>query len=392
MAGQGESATLLSLVKAGAVPFDVLHERYGGLLELVRTLIGVVPNCDPYLEIWPTAFRTYNVMVPNFLNLPFTVWGFGAPKEVLGLAMYAASMKAGCMYCSAHTCSFALRRGATPDDVARAGGEDVSELSPAARAAIAVARALSGTRSSLTAAHRQALEAQLPGADAEWVVLSIGMMGFLNKFMDALGVELEPSTVDEVSAVISPSGWSPGKHMDGGQREPNGQPPHPDGLWTKARVVRYAPGALSLDKKWTRGVPDRWPQVGAYLKERTGHDFPVLSRLTRRRAIRALATMLRDNLDVAESVVGIPAKLAAGLELARVTGDSVLEAQLRALGPAHADSRVEALARAIAPSPARVSSEVVAQCSGMSPAAVVEIVTFVSVMQLLHRVEGYYAP
>ncbi len=146
--GKPGEATLLKLVKPGAVPFEVLHERYGGLLELVRTLIGVVPNCDPYLEIWPPAFRTYNVLVPNFLNLPFTVWGIGAPKELLGLAMYAASRTAGCMYCSAHTCSFALRRGAAPDKVAGAGGEDLSGLSAPERAAVAVARALSSTRSS----------------------------------------------------------------------------------------------------------------------------------------------------------------------------------------------------------------------------------------------------
>ncbi|HEY1692971.1 MAG TPA: hypothetical protein VGG39_12460 [Polyangiaceae bacterium] len=390
--GRAEDSTLLPLVKTGAVPFEVLHERYGGLLELVRTLIGVVPNCDPYLEIWPPAFRTYNVLVPNFLNLPFTVWGLGAPKEILGLALYAASRTAGCMYCSAHTCSFALRRGAAPDEVARAGGDDLSGLSAAGRAAVEVARALSGTRSKLTDAHREELEAQLPGAGAEWIVLGIGMMGFLNKFMDGLGVELEPSTVDEVSALISPSGWSPGKHLDGEHREAKGEPPSADGLWTKARVLRHAPGALALDKKWTRGVPDRWPQVGEYLKQHTGHDFPVLSRLTRRRAIRALATMLRDNLDAAASVIGVPVKVAAGIVFARATGDGVLESQLRTLGTAQSDPRVEALAHAIAPSPVRLSREVVEQCRGMSPAAIVEVVTFVSLKQLLHRVEGYYAP
>jgi hypothetical protein len=306
--------------------------------------------------------------------------------------MYAASRMAGCMYCSAHTCSFALRRGTPPDKVAGAGGDDLSGLSASERAAVAVARALSGTRSKVTAAHREELEAQLPGAGAEWIVLGIGMMGFLNKFMDGLGVELEPSTVDEVSALISPSGWSPGKHLDGDHRDAKGEPPRADGLWTKARVLRHAPGAIALDKKWTRGVPDRWPQVGEYVKKHTGHDFPVLSRLTRPRAIRALATMLRDNLDAASSVIGVPAKVAAGLVFARVTEDGVLESQLRKLGPAQSDPRVKALAHAIAPSPVRLSSDVVEQCRGMAPAAVVEVVTFVSLMQLLHRVEGYYAP
>ncbi len=43
--------TLVSLLKEHMIPWETLHERYGPLLELVRTLIGVVPNCDRYLEI-----------------------------------------------------------------------------------------------------------------------------------------------------------------------------------------------------------------------------------------------------------------------------------------------------------------------------------------------------
>jgi hypothetical protein len=37
----------------------------------MRKLLGVVPNFDPYREIWPPAFRTYNVMAPNLLQLTF---------------------------------------------------------------------------------------------------------------------------------------------------------------------------------------------------------------------------------------------------------------------------------------------------------------------------------
>src|SRR5580692_8135483 len=124
---------LVGLLEAEAVPFETLHAEYGGLLELVRTLIGVVPNCDPYLEIWPVGFRTYNVMVPNFLNLPFLVWGLGAPKEVIGLGMYVASRTAGCAYCSGHLCSFALRRGTPSEKIARALDEG-APFTPAERA------------------------------------------------------------------------------------------------------------------------------------------------------------------------------------------------------------------------------------------------------------------
>jgi hypothetical protein len=160
---------------------------------------------------------------------------------------------------------------------------------------------------------------------------------------------------------------------------------------TKLGIVRYAPGAVALDAKWTAGVPNRWPAVGDFLRERTGHAFPVLSRMTHRRAIRALATMLRDNLDATTSVIGVPRKLTAGIVFAGAIGDGTVEAQLRRLGAAEADARVEALARAIAPSPAVVDDAVLESCRSLPPAAIVEVVTFVSLMQLLHRVETYYA-
>ena len=135
-----EGQALVELLEQEAVPFETLHARYGPLLELVRKLLGVVPNCDPYLEIWPPAFRTYNVMVPNLLNLPLMVWSLGAPRSTVGLAMYVSSRAAGCMYCSAHSCTFALRRGATVDEVASALN-NAPALTDADRAAVRVARA-----------------------------------------------------------------------------------------------------------------------------------------------------------------------------------------------------------------------------------------------------------
>jgi hypothetical protein len=381
---------LIRLLKSEAVPFETLHARYGGLLELVRTLIGVVPNCDPYLEVWPPAFRTYNVMVPNFLNLPLLIWGLGAPKDVVGLALYTSSRTAGCAYCSAHTCSFALRRGATPERVASALDDDLSRHTPAERAAIAVARSMSSVPAAVTAAQRDDLATHFTEEHAEWLVLAAAMMGFLNKFMDAIGVELEPTTASEVSRILSPSGWTPGQHL--AELPAEGALPRSDGVMTKLGVMRHAPSALSLDKKWTAGVPGAWPAVGEYLKGRTGHDFPVLGRLRHKRAVRALATMLRDNLDAQTSVIGVPAKLGAGVTFAQVVGNAALAAELRELGKVEKSEVVETLALAIAPSPSRVNEDVVERCRALAPAAIVEVVTFVSLMQLVHRLEAFYPP
>jgi hypothetical protein len=378
---------LVELLEKDAVPFEALHARYGSLLELVRRLLGVVPNCDSYLEIWPPAFRTYNVMVPNLLNLPFMVWGFGAPRSTVGLAMYVSSRTAGCMYCSAHSCTFALRRGATVDEVASAlDGEPA--LTEADRAAVRVARALAVVPAAIGDEDRAGLRRHFSEKDAEWVVLAIAMMGFLNKAMDALGVPLEEATASEVDDVISPSGWAPGQHMRGAVRP--GDPPGADSLATRLGLVRYAPQAIKLDKAWTRGVPDRWPAVGEYLRDRTGHCFPVLSRLRHRRAVRAIAAMIRENLG-GESVIGLDNKLAAGLIYAHTVGNPSLAEELRALGARElSDSPTQTLARAISSSPTAVDRGVLGSSRAIPPAGIVELVTFVSVLQMLHRLSSFY--
>jgi hypothetical protein len=144
--------------------------------------------------------------------------------------------------------------------------------------------------------------------------------------MDALGVPLEGATASEVTGVIAPSGWSPGRHMKGAVSA--GDPPDADSLATRFGVIRYALRAVKLDKAWTKGSPDRWPAVGEYLRRRTGHSFPVLSRLRNRRAIRAIATMIEENLS--ESVIGLDDKLAAGLLYAHTIGNPTLAEELRA--------------------------------------------------------------
>ena len=411
---------LISLLKEDAVPMATLHERYGPLLELVRTLIGVVPNCDTYLEIWPPAFRTYNIMVPNFLNLPFSLFGVGgAPKELVGLGMYVSSRAAECPYCSAHTCSFALRRGEPREKVAQAlVARDSDAFTPAELATIAVARSLAQIPCALTESEREALNDCFTPKEAEGIVLGIVMMGFLNKFMDALSVELEPSTVAEVASTMG-ADWSPGKA--GRTLDPNAgttPPPKADSLGTKVSVLRFAPTALRLDSQWQHGVPNSWPAVGEFLREKTGHEFPVLSRMQNKRAIRAVASMLRENLDPSTTVIGLETKALAGIVFATVAANDPLAEDVRAIGAhlglpntqldqaaqfAHdpdaaapasepAEKAALALARAASPSPAAVTAEVVDACrqGGLSAPAVVELIAWVSVLQMLHRLSCYF--
>jgi hypothetical protein len=245
------------------------------------------------------------------------------------------------------------------------------------------------------------------------------MMGFLNKFMDAIGVELEADAVGEVGSLLGPSGWTTGKHGTAATAVVgNRARPRADTFLQKLSIVPLIPSALSKDRQWTAGVPDHWPTVGKYLQEHTGSDFKILAKLTHDRAIRAIAVIIRDNFDAATSVIGLPLKVQVGLVYATVVGSKGLAAEMRSLGNRHgvssekmdavvkfagsstrpsptADPKQKAillLARAASPSPAIVDDTTIQDCrtADLSAASVVEVVTWISILQMLHRLIGFY--
>ena len=398
--GKSDTASLAPLLEPSLIGWDELDDGYHGLLELVRSLLGVVPDCDRYLEVWPPAFRSYNVMVPNLLNLPVPVLGMsGPPPSVIGLAMYVASRTAACGYCSAHSCSFALRRGADPAKVAAALLPDRTHFEPGELAAVTVARSLASDPGELRARDKTALIEAYGEDGAEWIALSVVMMGFLNKFMSTVGLEIEQPVLDDVQIV-----------------ESDGSHPAPpvDGLRSRLRILPLLPAAIRYDRRAQRGMPRSSAAVSRALSETVGHDFPVLAGLRSARARRAIATMLRYNLDPAPSIIGIRTKVVAGAVYAAAVGDAHLAADVEALAnhlalpvelltaaaaygrdevPAPEAEAALALVREASLSPVTLSTATVRDCAqDLAPSAIIELVTWLSVLQLLHRLTRYVTP
>lgn len=166
-------------------------------------------------------------------------------------------------------------------------------------------------------------------------------------------------------------------------------------------------------------MPSSWPKVGRFLAERTGHDFPVLARHHHSRAIQSVASTLRENLDPTTTGLGLDLKVLSGLIFAELVGDDVLKQDVRALAPKNGVSEermaaalrfatdasaaslfdddktraVLVVAKAASPSPVEVDADVVATCkeAGLSAADIVELVTWISVLQMLHRLSSFYA-
>ena len=357
-------------------------------------------------------------------NLPNTLFGSKSFKAAVGLAMYASS-KAACAYCTAHACSFALRRGARTEAIA--GSRTAKE-----QAVVTLAEGLAHVPSKLTLADVEAVRQHFSTTETEWLVYAVSMMGFLNKFMNAVGVELEQEAINDTAELLSRTGWKPGVHADGYTITRSASPPK-DNLLTYLRVIRHAPGAVLWEKKWTAGVPSDYPAASEFLKQHTGYSFNVLMPIKAGRVMKTLTAVLRDNLDKAQTVTGLKMKMYAGYIFSSLVGNDVLKSEIKNLSvqlapelnerlasleeisqmeiPADSDTCNEVmafiqqklslneqeaalilLAVSASHSPAQINSAVVKTTTEyLQPAGIVETIVWLSVLQLLNRMSSYYS-
>eukprot|EP00039_Didymoeca_costata_P010693 m.144648 g.144648 ORF g.144648 m.144648 type:complete len:469 (+) comp14928_c0_seq7:165-1571(+) len=421
--------TLASLLQKERVSLkEMAMERgYGPVLKIVKVLIGVIPSCDEYLEIWPAGFRTYNLMVPNLFNIPIFTLGLGVRQEA-SLAMYVASRVAKCGYCSAHTCSYAVRRGAKRDHVENAifddddeSNERSSKLPDKIQATMRVARGISTIPCSITDNDRLALRTLYSSSDAEWIACGAIGMGFLNKVMDALSVELEVGTYAQTKKLLEHTTSVALNKADHDIKQVDtldtDTTPVKDDLYTKLDHLRYIPGAVLLERAWTvaHNIPSTWPAIGEYLKTLTGCDFPVFQQIQNRRVAFALASMIRENMDKSSTTIGLAIKAPLSVIFARGVQSDTLEEYAKNFtleGKAVTDSDLKTidqvcaspntykdkipiiyyLMEAISHTPARVSLSLVTALEegGVTPQSIVEVVTLAAVLQCLHRLCCYY--
>lgn len=318
----------MDVLAKDAVSLDDLDDRYHALLVLVKTLIGVVSNCDGVMEIFPPAFTTYNLIVPNFINVPFLMWGIAAPVDLVSLATYYAARSSQCAYCSLHTCSFALRRGLDRDAVTGA-----RSFSPREAAVVDVALNMSSFPNHLVDEDRRNLFRHLSPANVEWVVLAISMVGYLTTFMSALGTDMEQSAVEEMADILKAAGWSQGKHQvtapENYLQNPEDYPSRGDTLISNIMMLRHLPPAIKYDLAATKKIPSSWPKIGEFLNVTVGHSFPILGLLTHERAVRAIAECIRLNLDAIVCGIEPDTKYLIGIVFAGVNRNRLMAKEFR---------------------------------------------------------------
>lgn len=425
--------SIYDLLQPHGVPIDQLDERYHAILMLVRSLIGITPNGFSVLEIFPPAFSTYNLIIPNFINVPFLLWGVAAPVDLISLALYYSSRSAQCSYCSVHTCSFAVRRGV--DEAALTGERP---FTPREAAVVDLALNMSSFPNHTTREDRRRIYDYLSPANVEWVVLSIAMVGMLTTYMSSLGVDLEETPVIQLEDMLRRAGWSEGKHHVSPPvhrlQNPEKRPRKGDSILSNLMMLRYIPAAILYDKTATMRIPKSWPAIGDYLTYNVGHSFPILGLLTHGRAVRALAEVIRMNLDAIVCGIEPDVKYLIGIVFAGVNRNRLLSREFRkmtmlmvdylddnmvqavhefsredtdfSLDIADAlsesvilhlpltDSQVRMLyvAKACSFTPTKTSKTVVEATKALRREHTVELTCWVAVLSLLHKLYIFYYP
>lgn len=400
---------------------------------LVRSLIGVTPNGFSVLEIFPPAFTSYNLIIPNFLNVPFLLWGVAAPVDLVSLAIYYSARSAQCAYCSLHTCSFAVRRGV--DEAALTGHRPFTARETAV---VELALNMSSFPNHLTREDRCRVYEVLSPANVEWIVLGISMVGMLTTYMGSLGVDLEEAPVVQLEEMLRKAGWTEGTHEVGPSihryQDPEKRPKRGDSVMSNLMMLRYIPSAILYDKSATAKIPKSWPAIGDYLLCNVGHCFPILGLLTHTRAARALAEVIRLNLDAIVCGIEPDMKYLVAIVFARVNRNKLLAKEFGKLTALMVDyltedmvgaisefadedtdfsvdmdealcesaimdaglskNQIEMLyvAKACSFMPPKMTQAVVGTTKGLRRDHTVELVCWVAVLSLLHKLYIFYYP
>ena len=180
-----------------------LQEMYA-LYESTR---GFLPNSVLTMSRRPNIAKAFGA-----LNKAILYQGTVA-EELKMLVSLVASQAAGCQYCQAHMANLSSIYKASDEKIAGVWEFETSDLfSPAERAALRLAIAGATVPNGATGEHFDELGKYFDEAQIVEIVASIALFGYLNRWNDTMGTQLEEYPGKVADRTIGSTGWTPGKH------------------------------------------------------------------------------------------------------------------------------------------------------------------------------------
>jgi uncharacterized peroxidase-related enzyme len=174
---------------------------------LAEGAMGFVPRSTLTLGRRPQILRAFAtltaaVLGPGEIEPPF--------KQLIAMV---ASVSAGCRYCQAHTSETAARSGLAAEKVAAVFDFEGSDLfSEPERAALRLARDAAIVPNATTPEHFAELREHYSESQIVEIMSVVSLFGWLNRWNDTMGTELEEPALDFASQHLSSHGWEAGKH------------------------------------------------------------------------------------------------------------------------------------------------------------------------------------
>jgi len=179
--------------------FPEFEELFKG----VENAMGYLPNAYLGMAKRPELLKSFSGLIMTI----FTQQGLNPGlRQLIALA---SSLSAGCKYCQAHTSHGAERSGVDQHKIAEILKYNDSELySESERAVLNLAFAAGETPNRSTKGHFEELKKHFSDEVITDIVSVISIFGFLNRWNDTFGTELEKVPSEFVEQNLRPLGWS----------------------------------------------------------------------------------------------------------------------------------------------------------------------------------------
>ena len=185
------------------------------VLSQTEKRMGFLPNSQLIMAYKPKLLQAFG-QLSQAVNDPANK----TSRPLRALVAHMASKSAGCQYCVAHTGESAHNASVEDKKIAAIWDYETSPLfSEAERAALRFAQSGAAVPNAVTDADYDALRRHFSDEEIVELVAVIAYFGFLNRWNDTLGTELEDSPLSFAHKALAGTGWNPGKHGPGKARE-----------------------------------------------------------------------------------------------------------------------------------------------------------------------------
>ncbi|MFL2780401.1 MAG: carboxymuconolactone decarboxylase family protein [Gammaproteobacteria bacterium] len=176
--------------------------EFKDLFDLVESFMGYLPNAYLLMADKPDLMQAFakmsaSVFSDDVLDIP--------SKQLIALA---SSLSAGCKYCQSHTSHSAERAGVPNEKIAEILNYQTSEYYEAKEVALLDLAFASGeVPNKATKAHFEKLREFYSKEQILEAVAVISFFGFLNRWNDTFGTEIEEIPANYLTEELRPKNW-----------------------------------------------------------------------------------------------------------------------------------------------------------------------------------------